>query len=201
MIKKYLLAADWFASNQIMEVQVIKVSVFLLAILLVLFSPMVEYEVSANGDSVEIFRERSGPYEIVLGVLPQQPTVGTIHLTITPIDAQTSDPIENSKITIVAYDPGGEPAYQVRALNTPNNPMYYDANLTISIPGIWTLKLFIESEVLGNITVNVPLTVERQAIPPSPWGTAIWLIVLVTIIGGALHLWYRSKSTEKSALI
>lgn len=198
MIKEYLTASNWLPSNQKTVVQAIKISVLLLAILLVLFSPMLESEVNANGDSVEIFRERSGPYEVVLGVLPQQPTVGTIHLTITPIDAQTSEPVKNSQITIVAYDPSGKPAYKVRALNTPNNPTYYDANLTVPKPGIWILKLSIENELLGNITINAPLTVERQSIPPSPWGTAIWLIVLITITGGALQLWRRSRSAEKS---
>ena len=155
--------------------------------------PMTAVGVHANGDSVEIFRERSGAYEIVLGVLPARPAVGTVHLTVTPLDARTSAPVGDARIVIVAHDPEGEPAYQVRALNTPDSQMYYDANVTLPRAGTWTLKVDVQSDALGAVTVDVPLQVDRQSIPPSLGGTVVWLIVLGVLFGGAAYLWYRSR--------
>ena len=172
---------------------VVKPVFSMLVAVLVLLSPIAVVGVNANGDSVEIFRERSGAYEVVLGVLPERPAVGTVHLTVTPIDAQTSAPVVDARITIVAHDPEGEPAYQVRALNSPAARMYYDANLTLPRPGLWTLKLDVQSDALGTTTVDVPLQVDRQSIPPSLGGTVIWFVVLGVLVGGAGYVWYRSK--------
>ena len=39
---------------------------------------VLQAHLSANGAVVEIFRGREGAYEITLGILPEQPVVGTI---------------------------------------------------------------------------------------------------------------------------
>jgi hypothetical protein len=147
----------------------------------------------ANGDSVEIFRGREGLYEIVVGAQPEVPVVGTTHFTITLNDLENSAPVIHAMINIVANDPEGKPTYRVRALNSALALKYYGANITFESPGDWTLMVHIESDRLGRATVAVPLRVGLQAVGPSLAGTIIWAIVLGTLVGGSLYLWYRQR--------
>ena len=148
---------------------------------------------SANGNSVEIFRASEGRYEIIVGVQPAAPVVGLAHFTITPLDLGTSAPVIDAEINVVAHDPQDRPTYRVRAINSPAARNYYDANITFDSPGDWTLFVEVESAALGHATVAVPLRVGAQALGPSLAGTITWVIVLATLVGGSLYLWYRQR--------
>ena len=147
----------------------------------------------ANGDAVEIFRGREGPYEVIVGIQPVEPVVGTVHFSVTPLDASTSLPVTDAEITIVASDERGEPIYQARALNTPAAPRYYDANITFEAPGTWTLEVQVQSDGLGEATATVPLRVEEQSITPGPAGAFVLLTVVAALVGGSLYLWNSAR--------
>ena len=153
----------------------------------------------ANGDAVEIFRGQEGPYEVIVGIQPVEPVVGTVHFSVTPLDASTSLPVTDAEITIVANDERGEPTYQARALNTPTSPQYYDANFTFEAPGTWTLLVQVKSEGLGEATATVPLTVREQSITPSPAGAFVLLIIVVALVGGSLYLWHSARRQRRDA--
>lgn len=148
---------------------------------------------SANGDAVEIFRGRGGPYEVVVRILPEKPLVGTVHISITPLDAATSLTVTDAEIIVVADDERGKPTYQARALNTPASPQYYEANITFASPGKWTLRVEVESETLGKATVAAPLEIGENPLPSGTPGTLIWLLVFFTLVGGATYVWYSTR--------
>ena len=150
----------------------------------------------ANGDSVEIYRERGGPFELVVGVQPKKPAVGPIHLTLSPLDAATSEPVLDAEIEIVAHTPDGDPEYRVRALSTPGQPRYYDANLAVESAGRWTLVVDVRSDSLGRATFSVPVQVIEQSLPPSLAGTVLWLGVSLVVAGGAAYVWYSSRGAR-----
>ena len=147
----------------------------------------------AHGGGVEIFRGTQGAYEIIVGMRPETPVVGSMHFSVTPRDPATKTLLLNVQITIVAHDPSGEPAYQVRAVNSPLVIEFYDANITIESPGDWTLQVKVHREALGTETFVVPLSVGEQGLTPSNVGTVVWLAVLGTLAGGAIYVWYRSR--------
>ena len=155
-------------------------------------------EIAADEGATEIFRGRKEAYEIVVGITPEIPVVGTVHLAVTPLDAQTSLPVSGAKIVIVANDPAGLPKFQVRALNSPAIPQYYDAKLTIESPGLWTLYVAIESS-LGEVTFAVPVNVEGKALTSGIVGTILWLGVTFTLLGGSLYVW-RSARRQRARL-
>ena len=167
------------------------VAVPVLVILAILLAPVAS--ASANGDAVEIFRSREGSYEIVVRVLPEEPVVGIVHFSITPLEASTALPVTDAEILIVANDQRGQPKYQARALNTPASPQNYDANITFESAGSWTLVIEVQSDRLGEVTVTGPLAVAKQSIGPGSSGGVVFLVLLVVLVGGSFYVWYSAR--------
>ena len=172
--------------------RVMKITLSAVALSVFAMFPLTEVQdVAAHGGAAEIFRGRDGAYEIVVGITPASPAVGVVHLSVTPLDAQTSLPVSGAKITIVANDPAGQPKYQAKAVSSPSLPQYYDANFTIESPGLWTFYVAVESS-LGEVTFAVPVDIEDEALAPGIAGTVLWLGVVFTLLGGALYVWYST---------
>ena len=148
---------------------------------------------SAHGDAGEIFRGREGSYEIIVRALPEEPVVGSVHLSITPLEASTALLVTDAKILIIANDQRGQPTYQARALNTPDSPQYYDANITFESVGVWTLVIEVQSDQLGEITVTVHFEVEEQSIGPGGAGGVVFLVLLAVLVGGSLYVWHSAR--------
>jgi hypothetical protein len=147
----------------------------------------------AHGGGTEIFRAREGAFLIVVWVEPERPVVGASHFTITPFNVETSAPVNDAAINIVANDPRGAPTYRVRALNAPSFRQQYEANITFETPGLWTLSGSVEQDALGRATVEVPLRVDELALGPSLAGTVAWLAVIGILVGGASYLWLKQR--------
>ena len=154
-------------------------------------------EVQRHGKSVALVCERGGGYELVAAVLPDRPIVGVVHVTITPLDAESGDPVPDARVDVVAYDEAGDARYRARAVNTPIAPRYYDANFTIESEGDWTLVVDVQSERLGPATFNVPLSVGAQTYEPGLGGLLIWLLVIAAFVGGGLYVWYSSVRARR----
>ena len=147
----------------------------------------------SNGNAVEVFRGRDGAYEVIVAILPEVATVGTIHFSITPLVAETSVPVTDAEIIVVAIDPEGEPAYQARALNSPNSLRSYDANITFESQGTWTMSVEISSDGAGEATVVFPLELGAQPIESSPAGAVVLLVVMAALIGGSVYVWHSGR--------
>ena len=147
----------------------------------------------AQVEATEIFRHRQGGYEMGLAVLPHPPKVGHVHFSITLSDVETSSDVTHAEITIVANDEGGEPAYQALALNTPQEPRFYEANISFRAAGSWSLEVSVDSPRLGATTFSVPMEVEVQSIAAAPEGTLVFIGLMVVLVGGAAYVWYSAR--------
>ena len=154
---------------------------------------------SANGGTLEIFRGRGGSYEVVVGILPERPVVGTVHFSITPLDVSSSLPVTDAQILIIASDPRGEPTYQTRALNTPDSPQYYEANITFESPGRWELLVEVQSDQLGETTVTVPLELGEPPFTPSAAGAVVFFVLVLVLIGGSVYVWHSGRRQRRAA--
>ena len=180
--------------------RVLSAGLLALVISFVTMWPAPQGHSGADRGAVEIFRGREGAYEITLGVRPEKPVVGTIHFSITPLSAETSELVPTATIRIVANNPQGEPTYQARALNFPVSPQYYDADLTIFTPGPWTIFVEISSDSLGEATFKVPLLVEEQRLTPNRIeGTIVWLILIGVLVGGAVYVCYSARRRRRAS--
>ena len=144
-------------------------------------------------DSLQIFRETQGPYDVAIRVQPPQTIVGPIHIVITVLDAETSSPIDRASVTIVAENPDGEFVAEIRAFSTPAVPEDYHLDLTVLFSGVWLLDVEVRKEGLGAATFKAPLLVREPPLPPGQAGSVLWIVVFASLIGGVLYLWNRSR--------
>ena len=165
-------------------------AVALATILLVTATPSLTH---ANGGATEIFRGQQGLYELVVAVQPDQPAVGIIHLSFAPREAADSSPVTDAEITVIARQDIGETAYQARALNSPDSPSFYEANITFLFPGMWTLQVDIQSDRLGAAVVVVPLEVTERPLGPSAAGGLVLLGAILVVLVGATFVWYSAR--------
>ena len=148
---------------------------------------------SGNGESFEIYEGRAGAYTITVGVLPEDTAVGAVHFSVTISDTETSRPITDAEVTLVALNDAGREVYQARALNTPVQPVYYDANITFESAGAWTIRVDVDSHDLGQASVDVPLQVREPALTPGATGTLLFFAVIAVLVGGGIYIWRASK--------
>ena len=146
-----------------------------------------------NGGGTEIFRGQQGLYEVVVAVQPGQPEVGSLHLSIEPREAASSLPVTDAEIIIIARQASGETAYQVRALNTPDSPLSYEANITFELPGTWTVQVDIHSDRLGDAAVVFPLEVKQRRLTPSSAGGFVLLGAILVVLGIGAYIWYSAR--------
>ena len=153
----------------------------------------------AHDRAVEIFRGQDGRFEVVIAALPERPLVGTVHFSITPVDAASGAFVPDADVTLTVRRGPGERAIQARAVNTPAAPQYYDANITFASSGEWTAVVEVRSDTLGEATVETSFRVDDQRITPSSSGTFVFLGIVVLLAGGVMYLW-RSSRRERRRL-
>ena len=143
--------------------------------------------------AVEIFREVDGQFEIVVAALPEKPNVGTVHFSVTPLEAATGAVVSDANVTLtVRRGPDRRPIV-ARAVNTPAARQYYDANIKFSAAGDWSMTVEVRSDELGEATVEMPLIIDPQRIPPNSAGGYVLLGIVILLVGGAVHLWLSSR--------
>lgn len=152
----------------------------------------------ADDGAVEVYRGQEGSYELVVRVLPEAPTVGTIHFSLSPLNASTKSPVDDVEIVLVADNPEGKPTYQARVLNSPADPQNYKAGIKFEEAGDWMLRIDLSSDKLGDARFNVPLEVAELRIEPGTEGGVVFLVVFVVLVGGAAYLWYTVRRRRKA---
>lgn len=156
-------------------------------------------QVTPNNDALEVFRGRQGPYEIAVSVQPEQPTVGTVHFSVTLLDAETSQPIQDAQVVVVAIAPQGEPRYGSPALNSPAVPSSYIGNITFYSPGQWNVEVRVQTAAQGEAEVSFPLDIAPQATPPAIEGVFVLVLIIAALVGGAAYVWYSARRQRRAS--
>ena len=101
---------------------------------------------SANGAvRLVVIDEVAGPYLLRVGVLPGDPTLGPLHVSILIQDAQGDKAVDDATVSVAATGPGE--ASQTEAVNSPQNPQLYEGNLYLDELGDWSLTLDIDGSL------------------------------------------------------
>ena len=164
----------------------------LLAVFLIGPRPAIAHE-----RAVEIFRGQDGRFEVVIAALPERPVVGTVHFSITPVDAASGAVIPDADVTLTVRRGPEERPIKARAVNTPTAPQYYDANITFASSGEWTAVIEVRSDTLGEATVETNFRIDDRRIPPSSSGAFVLLGILVLFAGGVTYLWWSSRRERR----
>ena len=101
---------------------------------------------SANGAvRLVVIDEVAGPYLLRVGVLPGDPTIGPLHVS-TLIQDATGDTAVDAATVRVSVSGAGTPS-QSDAVNSPQSPQLYEANLLLDALGQWSVTLDIDSDL------------------------------------------------------
>ena len=99
---------------------------------------------SANGAvKLVVIDEVAGPYLLRVGVLPGDPTLGPLHVSILIQDATGETAVDDATVSVAATGPGAPS--QTEAVNSPQSPQLYEGNLWLDALGDWSLTLDIDS--------------------------------------------------------
>jgi|TARA_B100000315_G_scaffold6367_1_gene6389 hypothetical protein len=171
----------------------------LLGIILLIFtataSPLQPDQVSANGATRLIINDaQEGPYLFRVGILPGSPKVGNLHLSVLIQSADGDQIISDGQMIIQATGPElGMTAGPVQATNAPLNPQVFDADITLTALGTWTITLETVSE-LGEATLVVPLQVTEAG----GFNLLIVLVIAVIVVAIAALVWSQKQRKQPS---
>lgn len=151
----------------------------------------------ANGESVTVFEGSDGPFTVTVGLQPAEPKVGSVHITVIPVYTDTSEPVEGAHVEILTTGPEGEDVYHVFAINTPEEPQYYDANLLIERTGTWTMEVTVSREGEGVGVFELTLEVSEDQPNAGRLGTALWAGVVAVLIGGGAYMTFMIRRSQR----
>ena len=156
--------------------------------------------ISANGGTRALVTNAvSGPYELQIGIFPGDPKVGSLHLNIQVNTANGGLPVTDATVMVSAKGPAGAADMSpVKALNMPQSPQFYEADLPLDTVGTWTLIVKTDSD-LGSASLDVPFQVTE------PDGIDLVFVAAGGVALIALSLWIlerigkrRKRKPEKS---
>lgn len=152
-------------------------------------------QASANGATRLIVNDaQSGPYLFRVGILPGSPKVGNLHLSILIQSADGDVSINDGKMVVMATGPeAGMTAGPVQASNTPQNPQVFDADITLTALGAWTVSLEALSG-LGPATLEVPMEVTEVG----GFNLLIVLVIAVIVVAIAALVWSQKQRKQPS---
>ena len=116
-----------------------------------------------------------------------------MHFTVSVLDPDTSQTIDDALVMVVAHDSEGKPVYQAPALQNPAEPQYYEANITFYTPGQWSMLVKVDSKTMGYGEVMVPMFISPTSLDPGIEGLIVLLLIVFGISGGVLYLWWSSR--------
>ncbi len=174
----------------------------LLATAIVLFATLFGAgpdEAAAHGDGTEIFQQADGPFVIALRILPLQPLVGQLHVTITVDLLETGEPVEDARIRVTGRIRNGDAsALFSPALNIPTERRYYDANFDIDDDGTWDFEVEVVADA-GEGSLVAPVIVARRIRGETLGiaGTMIFVLVSTALLGGGAWITYTARKKQR----
>ena len=90
-----------------------------------------------------VIDEVAGPYLLRVGVLPGDPTLGPLHVSILIRDGTGDTAVNDAIVSVVASGPGA--SSHTEAVNSPQSPQLYEGNLWLDALGDWSLTMEIDS--------------------------------------------------------
>ena len=146
-----------------------------------------------------LFVRPAGDFQVAMRWLPPAPQVGYVNVAIRPTLAANGEPVTDARVIVVAERSlvvGGEsvvePEFEVVAVNTPNSPTIYRANMKFEEAGNWVLHTRIDSPTAGETDFRAPIVVLPAPIEPGSGGGWVFLGIFIVLVGGAAYLIWSS---------
>ena len=153
--------------------------------------------INANDAPLQILQTTKQGHDISVGVQPHNLVVGSAHFIITVVDSESLKPVSNATITIVAVSPKGLETFKSPALNNPRDQEHYQANLTFTKPGVWTISIDMKLGTTKIINLEIPLEVDNAPRRPTAAGNIMWISVILIVVFGIIYIWASTKRIKR----
>ena len=135
-----------------------------------------------------LFSREAGPFDVAMSWVPPSPQVGIINVGVKPTLAADGSPVTDARILLVAESEPEHPEFEVVAVNTPNHPGVYRANLKFEEAGNWVLHVQISSPSMGQADFRSPLVILPAPIQPGAEGGWVFLGVFIVLAAGSVYI-------------
>tara|TARA_B100000959_G_scaffold270023_1_gene316409 strand:- start:390 stop:980 length:591 start_codon:yes stop_codon:yes gene_type:complete len=167
--------------------------------LLLLYPGSTSGDAGAHGGGTEIFRGVDGPFVIAVRILPLQPLVGKLHLTVTVDLLETGESVGDARVRVTGHHQNGGATPQFSpALNVPTDRRFYDANFDIEDAGTWDFVVEVETDD-GKGSVQAPVSIIRRTRSESLGvpGTMMFILVSTALFGGGGWIAYTARKNHR----
>ena len=135
-----------------------------------------------------LFSREAGPFDVAMSWVPPSPQVGIINVGVKPTLTADGSPVTDARILLVAESEPEHPEFEVVAVNTPNHPGVYRANLKFEEAGNWVLHVQISSPSMGQADFRSPLVILPAPIQPGAEGGWVFLGVFIVLAAGSVYI-------------
>ena len=124
--------------------------------------------------------------------------MGFVNIGVKPTLIADSSPVTDARILLVAETEAEHPEFEVVAVNTPNHPGVYRANLKFEEAGNWVLHVQVNSPAMGQAEFRSPLVILPAPIQPGPAGGWVFLGVFLVLAAGSVYVIMAIRKAQAS---
>ena len=135
-----------------------------------------------------LFKREAGPFDVAMSWVPPSPQVGIINIGVKPALLSDGSSVTDARITLVAESEPEHPEFEVVAVNTPNDPEVYRANLKFEEAGNWVVHVKIDSPTAGQADFRSPLVILPAPIEPGAGGAWVFLGIFLVLTAGSVYI-------------
>ncbi len=146
----------------------------------------------------ELFSAQAGPFDVAVSLVPPAPEVGFVNVALKPSLTATGEAVTDARVIVVAEDEPNSPVFEVVAVNTPDSPRVYRANMKFEEAGNWVLRVRLDSPSYGQADFRAPVVVLPAPIAPGPEGGWVFLGVFIALLAGALYVVRSIRKAQAS---
>ena len=154
----------------------------------------------SDEDFDPLFVRPAGDFEVGVRWLPPAPQVGFVNVALKPTIAATGEPVTDARVVVVAErslvvngESVMEPDFEVVAVNNPEEPTVYRANMKFEEAGNWVLHIQIDSPTSGSADFRAPIVTLPPPIEPGLEGGWVLLGIVIALLAGSAYLVISSR--------
>ena len=135
-----------------------------------------------------LFNREAGPFDIGMSWVPPSPQVGIVNIGVKPTVLADGSPVMDARVVLVAESDPEHPEFEVVAVNTPNDPEGYRANLKFEEAGNWVIHVKVNSPTVGQADFRSPLVILPAPIQPGAEGGWVFLGIFLVLAAGSVWI-------------
>ena len=151
---------------------------------------------SAQDDPPREVRGVSGPYDLRVATINENPSAGFVQYSVFIHETGTGEAVSDARVVILAHKEGAKEEGWANALNSPAFPDRYDSRVNLDSTGNWAITVEVESPLgFGGMEVG---TVTVPTLQQFSSGSLVFFGAFGAIILGLIYvIWSTKRSNRK----